>query len=402
MRSNPKRLSWALVLAVVVMAGCHSAWVSSGLIYRDQGDYAKAEEMFKRAIDRSRGGEAVAFYELGNTLVYRVENDHLANGEIDSARIKMKLAHESYMKAAELEPQKYEFDPDADTEAEQRVVDTAIQSAYARMYNGGVQRMNSQRYDDAIVWFELAYLADPRGVSGFDALLLRNQLRYNQIAESGDTEGNEEALRNILAELQPLEVDDDWEDAAARKTDLVQAKARVMRALGMNDAANQLYEELLAESPDDIALIRQVASTRMNQQEFSDAGELYERAFQLARNDPEYDAEDRFELGYFAVNSYVRAEEYENVIRLFDGVREFATTNESRARVARAKARAHFELEEYEQAIGAIEPVVMDGGYDPNNLEAWQIYYLALGRAGRTDESMAARERFVALRDGTS
>ena len=401
MRRSVHLAAWSLVLAAAVLAGCHSAWVSSGIIYRDQqGDYAKAEEMFKRAIDRSRGTEAIAFYELANTLVYRVENEHLANGEIDSARIKMKLAHESYMKAAELKPEEYEFDPDAETEAEQRVVETAIQAAYARMYNGAAQRMNSGRYDEAIIWFEMAELADPRGERGFDAALIRNQIRYNQLTEDSSQEPDPEALRDILAELEALEVDPEWEESAKDKTDLVNVRARILRGLGRDDEASALFEELLEDDPNNIALIQEVARARETAGEYERAGQLFERAFDVTRNDPESDETDRFNLGFFAVNAYMQAESYENVLRLVDVVMPLADGNANKARIARATARAHFELEEYDQAVAAIEPVVVDGGYDVNSIEAWQLYYLALGRAGRMEESQEARERFVALRDG--
>lgn len=401
MRRSVHLVAWSLVLVTSVLVGCNSAWVSSGIIYRDQqNDYAKAEEMFKRAIDRSRGTEAIAFYELGNTLVYRVENEHLANGEVDSARIKMKLAHDSYMKAAELEPEEYEFNPDGETEADQYVVDTAIRAAYARMYNGGAQRMNSGRYDEAIIWFEMAELADPRGESGFDAALIRNQLRYNQLAEDPTTDPDPEALQEVLAELEALEVDPEWEDSAKKKTDLVNIQARILRGLGRDEEASRLFESLLQDDPDNLALIQEVARAREQAGEFRRAGELFERAFDVAKNDPEIDRNGRFNLGFFTVNAYMQAESYEDVLRLVDEVNLFAEGNANFARIARAKARAHFELEEYEQTVAAIEPVVIDGGYDPNSIEAWQIYYLALGRAGRMEESQTARERFVALRDG--
>ncbi|HKK73155.1 MAG TPA: hypothetical protein VKA86_18275 [Candidatus Krumholzibacteria bacterium] len=403
MRRTVHLVAWALVLTTTVLVGCKSAWVSSGLIYREQqGDYAKAEEMFKRAIDRSRGTEAIAFYELANTLVYRVENEHLANGEIDSARIKMKLAHDSYMKAAELEPEEYRFDPDAETEEERRVVETAIQSAYARMFNGAVQRMNSGRIDEAITWFDIAYLADPRGASGFEAALLRNQLRYNQVVDEGGTDPDPERLLAILADLDQLEVDSEWEASAEKKAELVNAKARILRGLGRESEATALYEGMLADDPNNIELLQQVARARQAEGEYVPSARLYERAFEAALDDPERDDDLRFEMGYFAMNGYVRGESYENVLRMVERTRQFADTNERRSRLARAKARAHYELEEYEQAVAAIEPVVQDGGYDPNNIEAWQIYYLALNQAGRVEESQAARERFVALRDGTS
>lgn len=401
MRRKVHAITWSLVVATAVLAGCHSAWVSSGIIYRDQQqDYAKAEEMFKRAIDRSDGTEAIAWYELGNTLVYRVENEHLANDEVDSARIKMKLAHESYLKAAELKPEEFGFNPDAETEEEKRVVETAIRAAYAKFYNKGVQQMNAVNYEDAILLFEMAYLADPRGESGFDAALIRNQLRYNQQVENSAEDADPEALRAILADLEALEVDPSWETSAEKKTTLVEAKVGVLRSLGRESEAAVLFEQLLATDPNNLDLIKQVARARETAGDNAAAGELYERAFFLAIDDADSDQRERFSLGFFAINQFRVGENYEKLLGLYDSVVPFAESNTQKADLHTAKATAHYSLEEYEQAVAAVEPVVQDGGFNPNSLPAWQIYYLALNRVGRVDESQRARERFIALRDG--
>lgn len=401
MRRNVHLVVWGLVLATAVLAGCNSAWVSSGIIYRDQqNDWAKAEEMFKRAIDRSGGQEAIAWYELANTLVYRVENEHLANGEVDSARIKMDLAHEAYMKAVELNPEEYGYNPDAEDEADQYVVETAIQAAYAKFYNGGVQRMNSGRYDDAILWFEMAYRADPRGESGFDAEIIRAQLRYNQQVEDTSQDPDPEVLRAVLADLEALQVDPEWENSAKDKTDLVRVKVSVLRSLGREGEAAALYEELLAGDPDNLDLIRQVAAARENAGDREAAGDLYARAFMLSIGDPDVTEKERFSMGFLAVNSFQVAEAYEKLLDLFIRVEPYAITNTQKADLFSAKATAHYELEEFEQAIEAVQPVVQDGGYNPNSPRAWQIYYLSLNKVGRVEESQRARERFQALRDG--
>lgn len=402
MRRNVHSVAWILVLVTATLTGCNSAWVSSGIIYRDQqGDYAKAEEMFKRAIDRSDGTEAIAWYELGNTLIYRVENEHLANGEVDSARIKVELAHESYVKAAELKPEEYDFNPDAEDEADQRVVENAIRAAYSSFYNGGVERMRSGRYDEAITWFEMAGLADPRGAAGFDARLIRSQLRFNQQTELDAAERDSEVLRSVLADLESLEVDPAWEESAEKKTTLVESKSQVLRALGRDSEANVLFEQLLESDPNNVELIAQVASARQESGEYEAAGTLLERAFRLSAEDPAAEVKNRVNYGILAVNSYLRAENYEKLLGLVDAVETYAAGNKDRAVLYTAKARAHYALEENELAITAAEAVVLDGGFDPNNLPAWQIYYRALRNVGRNDDSEAAFNRFNALRSGS-
>ena len=48
------------------------------------------------------------------------------------------------LKAAELKPEEYDFNPDAELEADQRVVETAIRAAYATFYNGGVDAFTGE------------------------------------------------------------------------------------------------------------------------------------------------------------------------------------------------------------------------------------------------------------------
>ena len=396
MRRTRHLVVWTFVLAVAALfAGCKSAWVSSGLIYREQqGDYAKAEEMFKRALWYN-DEEAIAHYELAYTLAYRAENDHLANGEVDSARIKIKEAFDHYMRAAELDPDTYRYNPDAEDEADRELAETGISSMYARMYNRGVQLMNSDRIDEAITHFELAALADPRGARGFEPKLLIAKLEFNQ------TDGDEEKMRDVLAQLEDLEVGDDWEDAAEMRADLTQTKASVYRALGQDAMAAQLYEELLESSPGDVALMQNVAQIRAAAGDHSGSGQLFRQALIAAKNDPAYDEQDYFGLAYQGMIAFRSGEFYPEAIELADEALEYATTNSERAQIARAKARAYYELEDFAAAVDTIQPVVVDGGLDPNSVEAWQIYYLSLNRVGRTDEAVQARERFIALRDGT-
>lgn len=395
MRRTGHLMAWSFVLALAALsAGCKSAWVSSGLIYRDQqGDYAKAEEMFKRALWYNES-EAVAHFELAYTLAYRAENDHLANGEVDSARIKIEQAHHHFLRAAELKPDTYRYNRDAEDEVDREPSETGIASLYARMYNRGVQLMNTDRNDEAITHFELANLADPRGRRGFDARLLKAKLEFNAAS------GNETAIRAVLADLEALSVDESWEEWAALRTDLTETRAQVYRALGDEATAARLYEELLAESEGNVPLMRNVAQIRLNNQDYAGSAKLFRDALEvtIGRAD-DYTSEDRYALAYQSLLAYRGGEMYGEVIEMADVALRYATTTTERAQLARAKARAYFELEDFANAVAAIEPVVLDGGLDPNSVEAWQLYYLSLNRVGRETEAIAARERFIALRD---
>ena len=135
MRRNLSRsLIFSLVLIAAAVAGCQDAFVSSGILYQEQDKWAKAEQMFKTAIWRNEEN-ADAHYQLAFTYAYRVEWEHLERGEIDSARIKTEGAHTHYLRAAELKPGKYRFNPEAEDETLATPSDTGIKSLYATMYN---------------------------------------------------------------------------------------------------------------------------------------------------------------------------------------------------------------------------------------------------------------------------
>lgn len=394
MRRNLSRsLILSLVLVAGVVAGCQDAFVSSGILYQEQGKWAKAEQMFKTALWRN-DTNADAHYQLAFTYAYRVENEHLEKGELDSARIKTAGAFEHYMRAAELKPDKYRYNPEAESEDVRTPSETGIHGLYAFLYNSGV-RMQEDDPEEAILFFELAGLADPRGERGYDSKLLTYKIQYNQSRD------DEDAIREILAKTEQLEIDDSWEDAIEKRTDMVAFQATMYRAIGQDAMAGRLYEGLLESDPENVNLIEQVALTRLNQGEYSGAADLFERALGIAEAAPlDFSVEERYGLAIRAADAASQGELYERAVALAQKAFGFAVNNEQRSSASRLQAAAYYELEQYDKVITAIEPVVLDGGYDPNNVQAWQLYYLSLNQVGRVEEATQARDRFQALRGG--
>lgn len=394
MRRNLSRsLILSLVLVAGVVAGCQDAFVSSGILYQEQNKWAKAEQMFKTALWRN-DQNADAHYQLAFTYSYRVQNEHLEKGELDSARIKTAGAFEHFMKAAELKPDKYRYNPEAVDESVRTPSETGIRSLYAYLFNSGVRLQNDDP-DKAMMYFELAGLADPRGAAGYDAKLLTYKLQYNQSRD------DEAAIKDLLAKTDELEISDDWEDAERKRADLVDFRATMYRAIGQDAMAGRLYEGLLESDPNNVDLIEQVALTRQTQGDYSGAAELFERGLDIAEASPlDYSVERRYSLAISAADAASQGEEYERAIDDAQRAFGFATSNEQRSAAARLQAASYYELEKYQEVVDAIEPVVQDGGYAPNNVQAWQLYYLSLNRVGRTDDAERARERYQALRGG--
>lgn len=395
-RSLLKSELWPLLLVMgLVVAGCNSAWVSSGILYQDQGNWEKAERMFRKGLWYNEEDAPAHFY-LAGTLAYRAENDFLSEDMLDSARAALQEAYEHYQIAKKLDPEKYDYNPDATKEEDKHLAENGIQSMYAKMFNKGVGFMRGEQFDDAITYFDLAAICDPRDKAYFDARLLSLQLQYNQAIPDGE-EPDEAKLQAILDGLEELEVGD-WENSTKDRQELVKAEASVYRALGNNTRANALFEDLLAESPDDFELLNTVATARIAAGNRAGAHELLVKAIDIMARDPEKTDAQRFRFIDRAITNAIVGELYPEAIALTEQAASWAASAGDRAKLARAKARAYYQMEEYDLAVQTLEPVVVDGGLDPNSAEAWQIYYLSLSKIGRDNDAIAARARYQELK----
>jgi tetratricopeptide (TPR) repeat protein len=194
-------------------------------------------------------------------------------------------------------------------------------------------------------------------------------------------------------------VDDEWESAAKDRQELVKAQASVYRAMGQDTRANALFEELLAQSPEDRDLLRTVAEARLVVGDREGAHELYVRALDIMAADPEISDDRRFKFADRAINNAIRAKLYPDVIALAERAAQWAASSSERSMLARSLARSYFEMEDFDLAVQTLEPVVTDGGLDPTSAEAWQIYYLSLRKIGRDADSQAGFTRFRELQD---
>ncbi|NNM34588.1 MAG: tetratricopeptide repeat protein [Gemmatimonadetes bacterium] len=383
MRKSLSLLILAFVLAAFG-AGCNSTWVSSGILYQKQDNHEKAVNMFRKGLWYNET-EAAAHFQLAFSLSELAKRE-AAVGEVDSCRDKISEAFEHYLLAAQYDEEKYGMPPEEQPD-QKPPVEQNIESNYAHFFNKAVQYNSANAFADAATYFDLAYYADPRGEAGFNARIAYIKLSLN--AAMND-EANDEVER-LLGMLDALEPPD-----GQAKADIVNTKAQGLGFLGRSDEASRLYEELLADSPNDIRLLERVATARKERGDREGAAELYERIVALAVADDELDQKDKWDYIYLAAENYSQAEKYDEALRLADRGLTYASNTEERSVLIRMRARAHYELERWEQAIEQSEKLFE---LRPDDLGGWQIYYLSLSNAGRTDDAQKARERFLALRD---
>jgi tetratricopeptide (TPR) repeat protein len=373
---------WALLVFLASLAtivACTSTQVSSGILYQREENHVKAVKMFREALWFDEN-DAAAYFHLGESLCVLAE-EHAQFSELDSARIKLHDAHRSFMKAAELEPEKYGVTLDGD-----EILESNIRSNYARFFNKAVQFNETKMFDDAIHYFELASAIDPRGAAGFSAMKNAIGLRFNLATQEND----EAAVAKLLTEVDAL-VPADGE----QKADLVNQKAHMLGFLGRDAEAGVLYEQLLADNPDDSRLQIRVAGIRRDAGDLDGAAELYERVIRRAESDPDATNGEKFNYIFQAISTYSNAERYDEVILKAEQALAYATGPEEEYLIYFNIAYAHFELERWELAIEFAEKAISRADHKPL---VWRVYYLALTRAGRSEDGQRARERYELLR----
>lgn len=376
----------ALLLCVAfaaLVAGCYSTQVSSGILYQRQENHVKAAKMFREALWYNADDAAAHFY-LADSLC-RLAQMHVDKAEVDSALAKLSEAHTNFLRAAELKPEEFAVTPEG-----VEIAESNIKSNYANYFNQAVEFNKNQAVDDAIIYFDLANAIDPRGAAGFDAKNLSIKLRMNQASDL--PEDDPERAKRMEALL--VELDKAKPATSEQKADLANTKANALSALGRTEEAGQLYEQLLAENPTDIALLNRVAQIRLSGGDRAGGAELYERIMSLATANPDVSDEERFNFIYQALINQREVENYGEVLVLAEKALSYTQDPDQQYLCYFNMARAHYQLEEWTMAIERSERAI---ALKNDQAACWQVYYLSLSRAGRTDEAQSARQRWQEL-----
>jgi tetratricopeptide (TPR) repeat protein len=383
-----------IVLALALLAGifgCKHPFVNSGNIYLDQGMLPKAEACYRVALsEEPNNGEA--HFQLAFTLS-EMAKGHLANGEMDSARVKFIEATKHYMEAAKIDSALW-----AD-EAELN-----MSSNFARVFNEGSKLLRNDDPAAALEYYKLAYQVDPEGENGARAQLNIVQLTYQQItdayrlAQNSDNKEDEAKAKDQAADLltQVDKAMPQVKDADTKRT-FVEVKAAILRMLDRDEEARKIYEDLLEENPDDITLMLTLARSQKEQGDDKGAAEFFQRALNQIALAPVINEDGRYDYVYAeTARAYFRSDQYEKAIDAFKLALDVAKTDAERIDFYDRISVSYFQLENYEKAIEYAKQVT---DLDPDHLNAWQIQCRALGRLDRQAEAETACARFYELRD---
>jgi tetratricopeptide (TPR) repeat protein len=379
-----------LLLTAVVVVGCKHPFVNSGNIYVDQGLLKKAEYCYRYAINEEPdNGEA--HFQLGYTLS-EMAKEHLAEGELDSARVKFIEASEHYMRAAEIDSAMWKDDADLN-----------MSSNFARVFNEGSKLVRQGEEDAALEFYEMAYHIDPRGENGARARLNIVQIRFSDIQDqftyargqddaAGMQEARDEAQQLLATIDETMPTVRDQED----KRTFIEVKAAALRMLDRDDEARALYEELLEENPDDINLMLALARSQKEQREYAGAARFYQRALDQIAMAPIINQDGRYDYVYAeCARAYFRADMFEEAVPAFRQALDVAKSDAERIEYYDRIAVCYYNMEDYENALDYARRVT---DMDPEHLNGWQIQCRSLNRLERQEEAEPACLRFSELR----
>jgi tetratricopeptide (TPR) repeat protein len=351
----------------------------------------KAEACYRVALsEEPDNGEA--HFQLAYTLS-EMAKQHLANGEMDSARVKFVEATKNYMEAAKI-----------DSVAWADEAELNMSSNFARVFNEGSKLIRNDDPSAALEYYKLAYQIDPEGENGARAQLNIVQLTYQQLtdkyrlAQSSDDKEGEQKAKDEAAELltRVNKALPNATDSETKRT-FVEVKAAILRMLDRDAEARKIYEDLLEENPDDINLMLTLARSQKEQGDDQGAAEFYQRALDQISIAPVINEDGRYDYVYAeTARAYFRAAEYQKAIDAFKQALDVAKTDIERIDFYDRISVAYFQLEKYEKAVEFAKQVA---DLDPENLNAWQIQCRALGRLDRQADAEKACARFYELRD---
>jgi tetratricopeptide (TPR) repeat protein len=173
------------VLAVPVVAACHSVGTTTAILYNEQGRYAKAAEVARGAVEQDPE-DAEAHFQLG-----------VACSHLDSVA----AAYEHFMRSARLDG----------SAARRNLVENNVRHNFSKHYTNGQAEYARGNYAAALGHLERATQADPRRGVGFYNL----GVTYARLAEAAPG-FTDDAVRALTRAVEKSTADDDFHAAAMR------------------------------------------------------------------------------------------------------------------------------------------------------------------------------------------
>ncbi len=273
----------AVLAALVAMAGCRSAHVTSAILYLDQNQFDKAINVLHEGLDYSPD-EPDAYFYLGEAHT-KVAEDAIRDNDYAEARENYRQAYEYYSRARELAPELL-----TDQVAE------ALQYSYSRNVNDASNEFRGKYYEAAEGYFRLAYTALPDSVAPIKNIARMKIKMANETVDEAES---------MVLYNESLDLLDEVLANDASAYDVLADKANVLGKVGRAAEANDIYENLLREHPEDAGLLIDIASLAEEKNRFERAADLFVRVIDIYEQDDDTDNDEEiYPLALRSANYY--------------------------------------------------------------------------------------------------
>ena len=348
MRRNQAVLA-LLVFALLGIFACKSVETTSAMLHNQTKNFDKAIEMATLALEK-KPDDAEAYFQLGVSYSYTG---------------KMRMAYDSFVKSAELDPKK------------EKMAYENIASNWAKHYNLGLNELQGDNYEGAAKEFFQATESDPRKVKSW----LNLAMVYNYLSSTDSTylQPSFDAADNLMERV--TDTDDDYSKALA-------LAGKIMVKRGEDDKAAEIFTRLLLFDPAKAETVEGVGNDYLNHENYEAAIKLYELAVDGYIRAETTSADVYYNLGI----CYLKTEEYLKAAEAYQQVIAIEPDNKS----------AHYSLLlVYYQGEMWDEVIVQGQKYTteiaPDDPGGWQILGLTYGKKEMKTMAEQAMEKYLEL-----
>ena len=334
-----------LLVSLLAIFSCKSVETTSAMLHNEHGNYEKAIEMSKLAIEKNPL-DAEAHFQLG--VAYSYTQD-------------MKGAYSEFTKAAELDPKKI-----AD-------VETNIKSNWARHYNQGLSEFQSENLAGAAHEFELTTQSDPRQVKGW----LNLAMVYYALSDNDSTYFERAYATVDTLVARTTERDEDY-------ANMLSLAGRVMVTRGETEKAVAIFEKLLLDDPANYEVVETVGGDFLAKRDWEKSTIFLQMAVAARQKTESEDFASWYDLGVAAFN----AKDCPRAIEAYQRALELEADNKAGNY---SMLLTYYQCEQYDDAILQGQTYTEKWGDDPNG---WRILSLSYAKKGMKLKAEEAAKKF--------
>ena len=342
-----KRTPILAILAVSLFAvyACKSVETTSAMLHNEHGNYDKAIEMAKLALQKNPD-DPEAHFQLG--VSYSFTGD-------------MSGAYREFMTAAKLDPKKA-----ADAEID-------IKSNWAKHFNNGLSEFQTDNLAGAAHEFELTTQADPRQVKGW-----LNLAKVNYSLSLNDSTYLVQTYATVDTLIAKTKEDDE------SYANMLALSGQIMVKRGMKDEALKIFEKLLLEDPANYEDVERAGGEYLAERDWETGALFLQMASDARKKTSSEDFESYYNLGV----AYFNAKDCPKAVESYLAALEIDPESKQGSY---SLLLAYYQCEMYDDAMLQGQKYTEKFADDPNG---WRILSLAYSKKGMKLKAEDAAKKF--------